>query len=99
MRITWHPALLGLTGLTIPIAIAAAPPALAECIDAGGTTVCAQGSVRGGGPEPPKAGPYYPYPCGYDWYCGGMGLDIIIDPGPPGPPDGGGGRPIRPGRP
>lgn len=100
MRITWYPALLALTGLTVPLAIAAAPPAVADCVDAGGSTVCAQGSVRGGGPEAPKAGPYYPYPCANDWYCGDWGLEINLDPRPPDGGGGGGGwRPDRPGRP
>ncbi|WP_286174566.1 hypothetical protein [Mycobacterium sp. DL99] len=97
MRSMWRPVLLGLAGLTVPITISinTAPPAAAECIDAGGSTVCAQGSVRGGGPTPPKAGPYYPYYCANDWYCAGGGLEINIDPRPP--DNGGGGW--RPGRP
>ncbi|MFV1361532.1 hypothetical protein A5667_15680 [Mycolicibacterium fortuitum] len=100
MRSMWRPVLLGLAGLTVPIAVAAAPPAAADCVDAGGSTVCAQGNVRGGGPTPPKAGPYYPYYCANDWYCGDWGLDINIDPGPPNGGGGGGGwRPDRPGRP
>ncbi|MBP2454823.1 hypothetical protein [Mycolicibacterium lutetiense] len=98
----WRPVLLGLTGLTIPIAVSVAPPAAADCVDAGGSTVCAQGTVRGGGPEAPKAGPYYPYYCTDAWSCGDWGLDINIDPGPPDNGGGGGGggwRPNRPGRP
>lgn len=97
MRSMWRPALLGLIGLTIPIAVSVAPPAAADCVDAGGSTVCAQGSVRGGGPTPPKAGPYYPYYCANDWYCAGGGLEINIDPRPP--DNGGGGGGWRPGRP
>ncbi|MCC9179699.1 hypothetical protein LOC73_02530 [Mycolicibacterium mageritense] len=73
--------LFGLLGLAIPFAVSTAPPAAAECVNAGGSTVCAQGTVRGGGPEPPTAGPYVPYPCEYDWYCQGGGLDIIIGGG------------------
>ncbi len=100
MRSMWRPVLLGLAGLTVPITITitTAPPAAAECIDAGGSTVCAQGSVRGGGPTPPKAGPYYPYYCANDWYCAGGGLEINIDPRPPDNGGGGGGG-WRPGRP
>ncbi len=71
MRSMWRPVLLGLASLTVPIAVASAPPAAADCVDAGGSTVCAQGNVRGGGPTPPKAGPYYPYYCANDWYCAG----------------------------
>jgi hypothetical protein len=102
MRSMWRPVLLGLTGLTIPFAVSVAPPAAADCVDAGGSTVCAQGTVRGGGPEAPKAGPYYPYYCTDAWSCGDWGLDINIDPGPPDNGGGGGGggwRPNRPGRP
>lgn len=101
MRSMWRPVLLGLAGLTVPITITitTAPPAAAECIDAGGSTVCAQGNVRGGGPTPPKAGPYYPYYCANDWYCAGGGLEINIDPRPPDNGGGGGGGGWRPGRP
>lgn len=99
MRSMWRPVLLGLAGLSFPIAIAAAPPAAADCVDAGGSTVCAQGNVRGGGPTPPKAGPYYPYYCANDWYCGDWGLEINLDPGRPDNGGGGGGGGWRPGRP
>lgn len=98
MRSMWRPVLLGLASLTVPIAVASAPPAAADCVDAGGSTVCAQGNVRGGGPTPPKAGPYYPYPCANDWYCGDWGLEINLDPGRPDNGGGGGGG-WRPGRP
>ncbi len=90
---------LSLAVASAPLALPAAPTAEADCVDAGSATVCAQGTVTGGGPEAPTAGPYYPYPCQYDWYCDNDGgLSIILDPGPPG----GGidiGRPGRPGRP
>lgn len=89
--------LFAMFGLTLPFAVTVAPPAAADCVDAGGSTVCAQGTVRGGGPEPPTAGPYYPYPCELDWYCDTGGLNIIIGGGDNGW-DGGGIRPIRPGR-
>lgn len=75
-----------------PAAIAEAPAASADCTNAGGAYVCAQGDVRGGGPTPPQAGPLVPYPCG-DWYCNG-GLQIVLDPGRPNRP--GGGRPGGP---
>ncbi|MBU9762407.1 hypothetical protein FR943_00860 [Mycobacterium sp. TNTM28] len=93
--------LLAALGTTaVPIAIAGAPPAAAECTNANGVTVCAQGEVRGadGGSGPGFSGPVVPYPCEYDWYCDSdWDLDIGIDPGPP---PGGGidiGRPGRPG--
>jgi hypothetical protein len=69
-----------------------APLASADCVDAGGSTVCAQGTVRGGGPTPPQAGPYYPSACYDPWYCdNGWNIDLDIDR--PNRPGGGGGRP------
>lgn len=75
----------------------AALPAAADCVDAGGSTICAQGTVTGGGPTPPRAGPYYPSACYDPWYCDdGWGIDINIDrPNNPNRPPGGGGN--RPG--
>ena len=56
---------------TAPITIVvAAPPARADCIYSGGSTVCAQGEVRGADGVPRAATPYVPYPCENDWYCG-----------------------------
>ncbi|MGV0837796.1 hypothetical protein [Mycolicibacterium thermoresistibile] len=88
----------GLAAAATSFCIVPASPAAAECTDANGVTVCAQGDVRGteGGSGPGLSGPVVPYPCEYDWYCGNeWGLDVIVDPGPPGPPDLG--RPGRPG--
>lgn len=78
--------------------IVSAAPALADCTSAGAATVCAQGTVRGGGPDAPDATPYPGY-CADPWYCSDdWGLDVIVDPGPPiwdpgrpGRPGGGGG--------
>lgn len=77
--------------------LVAAAPADADCVYGGGSTVCAQGDVRGadGAPGPSTSGPYVPYPCDYDPYCYDGGLSIILDPGdgpnrPPRP------RPPRP---
>lgn len=81
----------------LPVGILNAAPAVADCTQAGGAYVCAQGTVRGGGPTPPTAGPYYPGYCADPWYCDDWDLDVIIDPGPPG--IGGPGGPGRPGRP
>lgn len=68
----------------VSVGVLLASPASADCIQAGNSTVCGQGEVRGGGPTPPTAG-YYPSYCYDDWYCGDdWNLDIIIDPGPPG---------------
>lgn len=81
---------VGIAAALLPISLLGAAPAEAECTQAGGAYVCAQGTVRGGGPTPPTAGPYYPGYCADPWYCNDdWGLDVIIDPGP--------GRPGRPG--
>ncbi|BBY79188.1 hypothetical protein MPUL_03460 [Mycolicibacterium pulveris] len=78
--------------------IVGAPSADADCTGAGAATVCAQGTVRGGGPEAPQAGPVYPGYCADPWYCSDdWGIDVIIDPNPPRPPIDIG-RPGRPGQ-
>ncbi|MCH9708363.1 MAG: hypothetical protein K0U69_02480 [Actinomycetia bacterium] len=88
--------------------LAVAPTAGADCTSANGTTICSQGESRGSdtGDGPSGAGPYVPYPCGYDWYCNGntWGVNLLVDPGPPGiglpgPPGNrpGGGPANRPG--
>jgi hypothetical protein len=63
-----------------------APQASADCTNAGNATVCAQGTVRGGGPTAPVAGPAYPSYCADPWYCDdGWDMDVIIGrPGRPG---------------
>lgn len=76
-----------LTAVTAVLAlIVVAPQASAECTSAGNATVCAQGTVRGGGPTPPSAGPAYPSYCSSPWYCDdGWDMDVIIGrPGRPG---------------
>ena len=91
--------ILGLASTTVPIAvISIAPPAKADCNYAGGSTVCAQGTVRGADGVPRAATPVVPYPCENDWYCGTeWDLDVDWNPGPPidigrpGRPGGGGG--------
>jgi hypothetical protein len=90
-------AYLGIALTLTPVGIvAAAPTALADCTNAGYATVCAQGTVRGGGPTPPQAGPVYPGYCADPWYCSDdWGIDIDLNP--PRPPDGGGGGGWRPG--
>ena len=69
------------------IALGAAPPSGADCVSSNGTTLCSQGSARGSdtgeGPGT-MGGPYVPYPCAYDWNCGGGGLSIVLGPGSPG---------------
>jgi hypothetical protein len=86
--------ILGLTMTAVPVGIVTAIPASADCTSAGAATVCAQGTVRGGGPSAPQAGPVYPSYCADPWYCDdGWDLDVIIPPdfGRPGRPGGGGG--------
>lgn len=78
-----------LVAATVAVPITPAPTASADCVNAGNATVCAQGTVSGGGPTPPSAGPYVPYPCDYDYLCD-AGLSIEL-----GPPDWD--RPWRPG--
>ena len=87
---------LAVAAALTPVSVLGAAPAAADCTQAGGAYVCAQGDVRGGGPTPPTAGPYYPGYCADPWYCDDWGLDLVINPGPPGG-IGGPGRPGRPG--
>jgi hypothetical protein len=94
--------ILGLTAALMPVGVTVASPASADCTSAGAATVCAQGTVRGGGPSAPTAGPAYPSYCADPWYCDdGWDMDVIINPGPPGidigrPGGPGGGGGIRP---
>ena len=69
---------------TAPITIVvASPPARADCNYSGGSTVCAQGEVRGADGVPRAATPYVPYPCENDWYCG-TDWDLDVGIGGPG---------------
>lgn len=85
----------------VAIGLVAAAPAGADCTSAGGVTLCSQGDVRGSntGDGPSGAGPYYPYPCEYDYLCDdewGVGINLDLDApdiGRPNPPN----RPNRPG--
>jgi hypothetical protein len=90
--------LIGSIATLVPIGIVTAPPALADCVNAGASTVCAQGTVSGGGPTAPSAGPYYPGYCADPWYCDDdWGVDVVIGrPDRPNRPGGGGGGGIRP---
>jgi hypothetical protein len=84
---------LGIALTLMPVGVVTmAAPASADCTNAGNATVCAQGTVRGGGPTPPSAGPYYPSYCADPWYCDdGWGVDIDLSPDRPWRPGGGGG--------
>lgn len=89
----------GLAVTLVSVAFISATPASADCTNAGAATVCAQGDVRGGGPDAPAAGPVYPSYCEDPWYCDdGWDMDVIVNPRPPnvdigrpGRPGGGGG--------
>ncbi|MGZ5396941.1 MAG: hypothetical protein ACXWEI_16275 [Mycobacterium sp.] len=73
--------IMGLASATVPVALAGAPPALADCTSSGGTTICAQGEVRGGS-DAPLSGPAYPGYCADPWYCSDdWGVDVYWDPG------------------
>jgi len=78
--------------------VVTAPPASADCTNAGATTICAQGTVRGGGPDAPLAGPAYPGYCADPWYCSDdWGIDVDLNPpNRPARPGGGGGGGIGP---
>ena len=90
MRRSQRYLILGLTFTAVPVGIVTAVPASAECTNAGNATVCAQGTVRGGGPTAPSAGPYYPGYCADPWYCDdGWDVDVILPPIRPGRPGGG----------
>ena len=84
MRYRLRYLILGLALTAAPIGIVVtAPPAGADCNYAGGTTICAQGEVRGADGVPRAATPVVPYPCEYDWYCGtDSDIDVGWDPGP-----------------
>ncbi len=101
MKLTRQYVFLGIALMMAPagIAVAGAPSALADCTNAGAATVCAQGTVRGGGPTAPQAGPVYPGYCADPWYCSDdWGIDLSLGPiRPGGGGDGGGGGGGRPG--
>lgn len=104
MRTIWRFLSAGVATLLPVLGVVAAPPAVADCVNANGTTLCAQGDVRGGG-STTSSTPYVPYPCESDWSCDNWGMDLILgssndSPRPPTvnpspPPDFG--RPGRPG--
>jgi hypothetical protein len=82
---------LALTLTAVPFGIDTATPASADCTSSGNSTVCAQGTVRGGS-DAPSSGPVYPSYCADPWYCDdGWDVDVILPPIRPGRPGGGGG--------
>lgn len=86
---------VAVTGI-VAAGLASAPPASADCVSSGGTTLCSQGDARGSdtGRGPGTMSSYNPYVCGYDGDCDyGWGWDVDVDlsPGRPGH------RPGRPG--
>lgn len=94
MRLTPRYLILGVVSTFAPFAIVvSAPPAKADCVSSGGTTLCSQGESRGSNNgNGPSGSVYTPYPCENDWYCGtDWDLDVDWNPGRPG--IGGPGRP------
>jgi hypothetical protein len=60
------------------VGIAAAPSAAADCVEGGGVTLCSQGESRVSNRTPlPRATPYIPLDCDYDWLCD-QGLGIAL---------------------
>ncbi|MET0896385.1 MAG: hypothetical protein ABWY45_00580 [Mycobacterium sp.] len=102
MQLRRDSSLAMLAAATFAIGLFTASPATADCTSSAGVTLCSQGEVRGSntGDGPSGAGPYFPYPCEYDYLCDddyGIGVAFDFDPdiGRPNPPN----RPNRPGRP
>jgi hypothetical protein len=92
MRLRHRCLSLGLVLTFVPVGVISASPASADCVGAGAATVCAQGTVRGGGPSAPTAGPYYPGYCSDPWYCDdGWDMDVWLPVGGIGGPGGPGG--------
>lgn len=82
MRIRHRLACLGGLLALGTVALVSTPVAAADCNNSSGTTVCAQGDVRGthaGPPARPAYGPGFGYGCGYLCYGGG-GVVIFIGP-------------------
>ncbi len=95
MRMRQRYLIFGLAAALMPVGVTVASPASADCTSAGAATVCAQGTVRGGGPDAPTAGTVYPSYCADPWYCDdGWDMDINWNPGRPGNGPGIGGGPI-----
>jgi hypothetical protein len=87
----WSPLLVAVfaaAAVDTAVALSSASSSHADCVSSNGTTLCSQGSARGQdtgeGPGTMSGGPYVPYPCAYDWNCGGGGLSIVLSPGSPG---------------
>jgi hypothetical protein len=59
------------------IGLSSAGPAPADCTNAGGVEVCAQGDSSGSD-SGSSAGMYMPYACEYDWYCDDSGMSIMF---------------------
>ena len=83
MRKSQRYLIVAVATVAVPIAVVvAAPQAGADCNYAGGSTVCAQGEVRGADGVPRASTPYVPYPCENDWYCDtDWDLNFDMDPG------------------
>ena len=91
-RLLYFAALPAVPAALIVAGLSASPPARAECVSTGATTLCGQGDVRGGGggQGPGPIATYDPYICGYDGDCDDGGWYFDLDPGYPGRPGIGG---------
>ena len=82
IRHTYLTAMLAAASAALASTLAAAPPAAADCISASGPdplTLCSQGESRKSNTSPvPRATPYIPLDCAYDWLCD-QGLGIALN--------------------
>lgn len=87
MKLRQHVTLALLTA-SAAVGLIAAPSAVADCQSSGASSVCAQGSVRGGGVDAPSAG--RTYDCeDYYWACGdsaSVQVGPVVPVLPVGPP-------------
>jgi hypothetical protein len=82
MRVRFRLASLGGVIALMAAGLVGAPVTAADCNNSSGTTVCAQGDVRGTHAPPPARpayGPGFGFGCGYLCYGGG-GVAIVLAP-------------------
>lgn len=74
MKLTKIPLAIVIALPTMSLGIVTASPAVADCDNAGGISLCSEGA---GGTGASTALPYYPYPCEDDWLCADGGLSLL----------------------
>jgi hypothetical protein len=81
MRIFTHLTVPGCLVVLGAAGVIAAPAAVADCNNSSGTTVCAQGDIRGTHAGPPER-PAYPFAFGFGcgYLCYGGGVSVILGP-------------------